>query len=74
MGQMHVLPVQEPTKPYQVSGSVLTIIERLDDEYTKLLQNADSRSPVYVARLGVQGGVCSREWVRVIVCGRGVAG
>ena len=51
--------MQDPTKPYQVSGSVLTIIERLDDEYTKLLQNADSRSPVYVARLGVQGrGVC----------------
>ena len=31
------------------------MVERLDDEYTKLLQNADSRSPVYVARLGVQG-------------------
>ena len=49
--------VQDPTKPYQVSGSVLTMIERLDDEYTKLLQNADSRSPVYVARLGLQGVV-----------------
>ena len=63
--------VQDPSKPYQVAGSVLTMVERLDDEYTKLLQNADSRSPVYVARLGVWGEcgeVCMQSLVRTYVC------
>lgn len=44
------------------------MVERLDDEYTKLLQNADSRSPVYVARLGVRGEcgeVCMQSLVHM---------
>ena len=37
--------------PYRVTGSPLTIIERVDDEFTKLLQSVDAHSPDYIVRL-----------------------
>ena len=41
-----------------VYGSLLVIIERLDDEYTKLLQHTDSRSTAYLERLKDEKLVC----------------
>lgn len=37
--------------PYRVTGCPLTLIERVDDEFTKLLQSVDAHSPDYITRL-----------------------
>lgn len=37
--------------PYRVSGCALTLIERMDDEFTKMLQAVDAHSPEYIERL-----------------------
>lgn len=39
------------TPPYQIRGCVLTAVERLDDEFTKLLKECDPHSNEYVERL-----------------------
>lgn len=39
------------TAPYRVRGCVLTSLERLDDEFTKLLKECDPHSNEYVERL-----------------------
>lgn len=39
------------TPPYQVRGCLLTALERLDDEFTKLLKECDPHSNEYVERL-----------------------
>lgn len=39
------------TPPYHVRGCVLTSVERLDDEFTKLLKECDPHSNEYVERL-----------------------
>jgi len=39
------------TAPYQIRGCVLTSVERLDDEFTKLLKECDPHSNEYVERL-----------------------
>lgn len=39
------------TPPYQVRGCLLTYLERLDDEFTKLLKECDPHSNEYVERL-----------------------
>ncbi|XP_026314262.1 eukaryotic translation initiation factor 3 subunit C [Hyposmocoma kahamanoa] len=39
------------TPPYRVRGCVLTALERLDDEFTKLLKECDPHSNEYVERL-----------------------
>lgn len=39
------------TKPYRLRGCVLTAVERLDDEFTKLLKECDPHSNDYVERL-----------------------
>lgn len=36
--------------PYRVRGCILTSIERLDDEFTKLLKECDPHSNEYVER------------------------
>lgn len=36
--------------PYKISGCVLTMIERLDEEFTKLLKECDPHSNEYVER------------------------
>lgn len=38
-------------KPYQIRGCVLTAVERLDDEFIKLLKECDPHSNEYVDRL-----------------------
>ena len=37
--------------PYHVRGSILNVIERLDEEYVKMLQSCDAHSTEYVDRL-----------------------
>ncbi|XP_044763393.1 eukaryotic translation initiation factor 3 subunit C [Coccinella septempunctata] len=37
--------------PYKIQGCVLTLVERLDDEFTKLLKECDPHSNEYVDRL-----------------------
>ncbi|XP_076298797.1 eukaryotic translation initiation factor 3 subunit C-like [Lasioglossum baleicum] len=39
------------TVPYKIHGCVLTLVERLDDEFTKLLKECDPHSNEYVDRL-----------------------
>jgi translation initiation factor 3 subunit C len=48
----HVLEENEifDTPPYKVRGCVLTMVERLDEEFTKLLKECDPHSNEYVER------------------------
>ncbi|XP_043257448.1 eukaryotic translation initiation factor 3 subunit C isoform X2 [Colletes gigas] len=39
------------TPPYKIHGCVLTLVERLDEEFTKLLKERDPHSNEYVERL-----------------------
>ncbi|XP_032686240.1 eukaryotic translation initiation factor 3 subunit C-like [Odontomachus brunneus] len=39
------------TAPYKIHGCVLTLVERLDEEFTKLLKECDPHSNEYVERL-----------------------
>lgn len=38
------------TAPYKIHGCVLTLVERLDEEFTKLLKECDPHSNEYVER------------------------
>lgn len=38
------------TAPFKIRGCVLTSLERLDDEFTKLLKECDPHSNEYVER------------------------
>lgn len=38
------------TSPYKIHGCVLTLVERLDEEFTKLLKECDPHSNEYVER------------------------
>jgi len=38
------------TTPYKIHGCVLTLVERLDEEFTKLLKECDPHSNEYVER------------------------
>lgn len=38
------------TPPYKIHGCVLTLVERLDEEFTKLLKECDPHSNEYVER------------------------
>jgi len=48
----HILEESEvfDTTPYKVRGCVLTMVERLDEEFTKLLKECDPHSNEYVER------------------------
>lgn len=37
--------------PFKVKGCILTVVEKMDEEFTKILQNADAHSPEYIERL-----------------------
>lgn len=39
------------TAPYKLHGCILTLVERLDEEFTKLLKECDPHSNEYVERL-----------------------
>lgn len=44
-------------QPYKIRGYILTIVERLDEEFTKLLKECDPHSNEYVQRLKDEGRV-----------------
>lgn len=44
--------------PYRVRGCCLTVVERMDEEFTKMLQGCDAHSPEYVERLKDETTVC----------------
>ncbi|XP_037281974.2 eukaryotic translation initiation factor 3 subunit c [Rhipicephalus microplus] len=46
------------TPPYKVKGCILTVVERMDEEFTKILQGCDAHSPEYVERLKDEKNVC----------------
>ncbi|KAJ8668116.1 hypothetical protein QAD02_009779 [Eretmocerus hayati] len=45
--------------PYKIHGCVLTLVERLDEEFTKLLKECDPHSNEYVERLKDEKSVAS---------------
>ncbi|MED6266479.1 Eukaryotic translation initiation factor 3 subunit C [Characodon lateralis] len=45
-------------QPFRVRGCVLTLIERMDEEFTKIMQNTDPHSQEYVDNLKDEGRVC----------------
>ncbi|XP_055939619.1 eukaryotic translation initiation factor 3 subunit C-like [Argiope bruennichi] len=56
----HILEESEQlvTPPYKVKGCCLTVVERMDEEFTKMLQGCDAHSPEYVERLKDETVVC----------------
>ncbi|XP_071448070.1 eukaryotic translation initiation factor 3 subunit C [Hetaerina americana] len=44
--------------PYKIRGCVLTVVDRLDEEFTKLLKECDPHSNEYVERLKDEKKVC----------------
>ncbi|XP_042906300.1 eukaryotic translation initiation factor 3 subunit C [Parasteatoda tepidariorum] len=50
---------QLAVQPYRVKGCCLTVVERMDEEFTKMLQGCDAHSPEYVERLKDETAVCA---------------
>jgi len=46
------------TAPYKIHGDAMTIIERMDDEFVKLVKAADAHSNEYITRLRYETKVC----------------
>ncbi|XP_025918812.1 eukaryotic translation initiation factor 3 subunit C-like, partial [Apteryx rowi] len=46
-------------QPYRVRGCILTLVERMDEEFTKIMQNTDPHSQEYVDHLKDEGRVCA---------------
>lgn len=46
------------TSPYRVRGCILTIVERMDEEFKKMLQGCDPHSTEYIERLKDERTVC----------------
>ena len=44
-------PASEPSGIIKIRGSIISFVERLDDEFTKSLQNIDPHGTEYVERL-----------------------
>lgn len=44
-------PDADPTKKLQIRGSISSLLDRLDDEFTKSLQNIDPHTSEYIERL-----------------------
>ncbi|KAK3560112.1 hypothetical protein QTP86_033881 [Hemibagrus guttatus] len=45
-------------QPFRVRGCILTLVERMDEEFTKIMQNTDPHSQEYVDNLKDEGRVC----------------
>uniref|UniRef100_A0A673KAV5 Eukaryotic translation initiation factor 3 subunit C n=1 Tax=Sinocyclocheilus rhinocerous TaxID=307959 RepID=A0A673KAV5_9TELE len=45
-------------QPFRVRGCILTLVERMDEEFTKVMQNTDPHSQEYVDNLKDEGRVC----------------
>jgi len=43
--------VEDKTKPYSLQEDPVTLMERVDSEFTKILQNCDGHSPEYITKL-----------------------
>lgn len=43
--------VEDSSKPYTLQEDPVTLLERVDSEFTKILQNSDGHSPEYIAKL-----------------------
>ncbi|XP_068779316.1 eukaryotic translation initiation factor 3 subunit C isoform X2 [Struthio camelus] len=50
--------LSNPEQPYRVRGCILTLVERMDEEFTKIMQNTDPHSQEYVDHLKDEGRVC----------------
>ncbi|XP_061765417.1 eukaryotic translation initiation factor 3 subunit C [Nerophis ophidion] len=46
------------SQPFRVRGCILTLVERMDKEFTKIMQNTDPHSQEYVDNLRDEGRVC----------------
>ena len=53
----YICDVQEA--PFKVAACILTLIERLDDDFTEILQNTDSHGIDYMDRLAEEPTLCS---------------
>uniref|UniRef100_A0A672U084 Eukaryotic translation initiation factor 3 subunit C n=2 Tax=Strigops habroptila TaxID=2489341 RepID=A0A672U084_STRHB len=51
--------LSNPEQPYRVRGCILTLVERMDEEFTKIMQNTDPHSQEYVEHLKDEARVCS---------------
>ncbi|XP_068854939.1 LOW QUALITY PROTEIN: eukaryotic translation initiation factor 3 subunit C-like protein, partial [Aphelocoma coerulescens] len=51
--------LSNPEQPFRVRGCVLTLVERMDEEFTKIMQNTDPHSQEYVEHLKDEGRVCA---------------
>ena len=43
-------PYQSPDKPYKIHGNILVFVERMDEEFTKVLQATDPHSTDFVTK------------------------
>ncbi|KAK9470809.1 eukaryotic translation initiation factor 3 subunit 8 N-terminus-domain-containing protein [Dipodascopsis tothii] len=50
-------PVATEEKPVSVFGSVISYVEKLDDEFTRSLQNIDPHTPEYIERLSEESSL-----------------
>ncbi|VDP25565.1 unnamed protein product [Soboliphyme baturini] len=50
--------VIDDSRPYRIRSCILTMLERLDDEFTKILQDADCHSTEYVEKLKGEQDLC----------------
>ena len=41
---------QSPDKPYKIHGNILVFVERMDEEFTKVLQATDPHSTDFVTK------------------------
>lgn len=46
-------------QPLRVRGCILTLVERMDEEFTKIMQNTDPHSQEYVEHLKDEAQVCA---------------
>uniref|UniRef100_UPI00358E5102 eukaryotic translation initiation factor 3 subunit C-like n=1 Tax=Myxine glutinosa TaxID=7769 RepID=UPI00358E5102 len=51
--------VGDPEKQYRVRGCILSFVERMDEEFTKIMQNTDAHSQEYVTQLRNEAQVCT---------------
>ncbi|CAG0891577.1 unnamed protein product [Cyprideis torosa] len=58
MEDSEVVERTDPSKPYKIRGCILTCVERMDDEFTRILKECDAHSTEYVSRLRDEALVC----------------
>lgn len=51
--------LQNVDQPLRVRGCILTLVERMDEEFTKIMQNTDPHSQEYVEHLKDEAQVCA---------------